>query len=279
MVGPIEISRGCPWGCKYCQVTYTHGAFMRHRSIENIVYWINRMIECNAYDIRFISPNAFSYGGNGIKINHDQLNNLFNMLYEYSRRNSDVRIFLGSFPSEIRPDFITDELIKQLSKIVSNKRIVIGVQSASENLLKKMNRGHSVNDVEESIIILNKYGFRADLDFIFGLPEETNEDIELTLKFIDKITRKYWVKIHAHTFIPLPGSPYSRMKPKPLSIKLRRKIYKLIGDIKLYGQWEWQEEISRKIIKLKNKKIIFDLKFLTENLKKNGKIFKVKINS
>jgi radical SAM superfamily enzyme YgiQ (UPF0313 family) len=34
---PIEISRGCPFGCKYCQVSYLFGRKMRHRSIECIL--------------------------------------------------------------------------------------------------------------------------------------------------------------------------------------------------------------------------------------------------
>jgi radical SAM superfamily enzyme YgiQ (UPF0313 family) len=36
----IEITRGCPWACRYCQTTFFMGGRLRHRSIENIVKWV-----------------------------------------------------------------------------------------------------------------------------------------------------------------------------------------------------------------------------------------------
>ncbi|HNW38332.1 MAG TPA: cobalamin-dependent protein, partial [Methanosarcina vacuolata] len=51
---PIEISRGCPWGCKYCQTPRLFGREVRHRSIDSIVK------NAGYYnDLRFIASNAF----------------------------------------------------------------------------------------------------------------------------------------------------------------------------------------------------------------------------
>ena len=63
---PLEISRGCPFGCKYCGVSYLFGRKMRHRSIEAILK-IVRAYQKNfsgrrSTDIRFISPNSLAYG-------------------------------------------------------------------------------------------------------------------------------------------------------------------------------------------------------------------------
>jgi radical SAM superfamily enzyme YgiQ (UPF0313 family) len=57
---PIEISRGCPYNCKYCQTPRLFGTKMRHRSAATIVFYSNYLS-----DIRFISPNAFAYGSDG----------------------------------------------------------------------------------------------------------------------------------------------------------------------------------------------------------------------
>ena len=54
------------------------------------------------------------------------------------------------------------------------------------------------------------YGYGVDLDFIFGLPGETPEDLEKTLDYFNEIllsSKK--IRIHTHTFMPLPGTPYS----------------------------------------------------------------------
>ncbi len=276
IVGPIEISRGCPWGCKYCQVTFTHGASMRHRSIESIKFYIEKLIEFNALDLRFISPNALSYGGCGSKLCMDALSKLIDMLF-YFKIEHGARIFIGTFPSEVRPDFICNDTAKMLRKVASNKRVIIGVQTASPRLLKELNRGHTIEDVEEAVRILNEFNFQVDLDFIFNLPGEEIDDVNETFRFIEEITSKYRVKIHAHTFIPLPGSPYARERPKRMSRELRHRLYKLIGEQRLYGQWERQEDLALRIHELRMRRVILDLKFMLENMIRDGSVFKITI--
>jgi len=39
--GPIEISRGCPWACSFCQTPFLFGGRMRHRSVEAIAAWLD----------------------------------------------------------------------------------------------------------------------------------------------------------------------------------------------------------------------------------------------
>jgi len=59
-IAPIEISRGCPFGCYYCQTPYAKGFRMRHRPIDQIVKYSRKM-----KDMRYITPNAFAYGSPG----------------------------------------------------------------------------------------------------------------------------------------------------------------------------------------------------------------------
>ena len=60
ILAPIEISRGCPWGCAYCQTPRLFGTCMRHRSIPIIAEFARRH-----KDIRFTSPNSLAYGSDG----------------------------------------------------------------------------------------------------------------------------------------------------------------------------------------------------------------------
>ena len=60
ILSPIEISRGCPWGCTYCQTPRLFGSCMRHRSIPIIAKYARRH-----KDIRFTSPNSLAYGSDG----------------------------------------------------------------------------------------------------------------------------------------------------------------------------------------------------------------------
>jgi hypothetical protein len=56
-------------------------------------------------------------------------------------------------------------------------------------------------------------------------------------------------KIHAHTFMPLPNTPYSTMPVKSFSNEFRKQIELLNARGILYGDWRKQEEIAFKISK------------------------------
>lgn len=58
---PIEINRGCPHKCYFCQTSYLLGDKIIERKVENIVRYIKIAFERNIKDFRFISANAFSY--------------------------------------------------------------------------------------------------------------------------------------------------------------------------------------------------------------------------
>ena len=281
IVGPIEIMRGCPWGCKYCQVSYMFGFSPRFRSPENICYWIKQVIRLkhslNKHaDIRFVAPDSFSYGRDPRnKKEYFDIFELFEKLIKIKKEYSRTRIFFGTFPSEVRPDSVSKEIVKEIKKFVDNKSLIMGVQTASNKLLKHINRGHTLEDAINAIEIINNEGFLVELDFIFGLPGETKEDREITLNVIENIIKKYKVRIHLHTFMPLPGTPFDSEPPGKLDHEIKKRIYKLIGKGLVYGQWEKQEIVAKKIDELRKSRTIITTKTLKEMLDK-GEI-KIKI--
>lgn len=233
--GPIEITRGCPYACKFCQTSFLFGCKPRHRDISHIVNQVKEMVKIGLDDIRFITPNAMSYGSDGknknLKIVEEMLSEVKKCL------NPNGRIFFGTFPSEIRPEDINEDSLNILKKYVYNKKITIGIQSASDRLLKKINRGHTVEDAKNAVELSLKNGFIPVLDFIFGLPEENYEDILLTMEFIDKYSKKGAI-IHTHTFMPLPGTPYSKAKIGEIPQELKLKIKHLENKKLAFGKWE-----------------------------------------
>jgi B12-binding domain/radical SAM domain protein len=260
LFAPIEITRGCPFGCRYCQVSVMHGAKPRHRSLENVLYYSEILLKHGRRDLRFISPNAFSYLGDGIRLNINGLCSLVEGLTDLTKRLKG-RFFLGTFPSEVRPEHAAvEEAVKCIKGKVANRRIIIGAQSGSDRVLKAINRGHSVDDVIEAVEVLNKHGFEVDIDFIMGMPPEEEEDMEKSIKLMEFLTSRYKVRIHAHYYLPLPGSPFDIAEPKPIPNRIRKRLYKLLGRGKLYGDWLKQEELSKQIVSLWRKGIILGFK-------------------
>lgn len=247
---PIEISRGCPFNCGYCQTPRLAGKIVRHRSIEEIVKYQEVAVRNNKTIARFITPNAFGYGSkNGITPNLEAIDELL-----YRVKSTGVKeIYFGTFPSDVRPESINSEILKVIKKYVNHDYVVIGAQSGSNRILNQIQRGHTVEKVEESLEILALNGFYAKVDFIFGFPFETREDVEETFRFIEKIVKKYNAKIHAHTFMPLPGTPLWQSGVGTL----KDYHYKFLGRLAsagiLDGYWLKQEELSRKVVKTNHK--------------------------
>jgi B12-binding domain/radical SAM domain protein len=251
--GPIEITRGCPYFCYFCQTPYILGGYPRHRNVDSISKYIRIMKSKNLTDIRFITPNAFSYGSlDGKTINLPKLKELIVKINEIIPKG---RIFLGSFPSEVRPEHVTIETLKLVTTYASNDNIIIGAQSGSQKVLDLCHRGHTVEDIYNAVELTLKAGLSPNVDFIFGLPNENLEDIKLTINMMNDLSKK-GARIHTHSFIPLPQTPFGKEPADRIDKELQETIKRMTSKGFAFGDWRKQERIALKIAKyLKTKKI------------------------
>lgn len=233
---PIEISRGCRFGCMFCGVPRLNAATLRHRSlvsIENIIKEYFRL-KPSRKRIKFLAPNAFAYGSNGLKPDLNALHELLEML----KRVGVPEINLGSFPSEVRPDFVTREVMELVTPYLSNKTIVMGVQTGSDSMLKRMNRGHTREHSINAISLIREFGFQPHIDFIVGNPDETEEEQFELLDFMEQMLRDYEVRIHMHSFVPLPSTPWENKLQAPINEKVKKHLRELERRGVLDGWWE-----------------------------------------
>ncbi len=248
---PIEITRGCPFACKFCQTSFLFGTKPRHRSIESIISYVEKFFKSGKRDLRFISPNALSYGSEDGKT--IDLKKVEMLLKSIRRISESIRIFFGTFPSELRPEHLTKETLDLVKDYIFNKTLTIGAQSGSEKILEKINRGHTVDDVYNAVRNAVEGGFSVNVDFIFGLPEETEKDQRDTINFMEKIIslghkHNISVKIHTHYFIPLPGTPLYNKKPSKISRELTNYLSKLYNSKNIFGEWDKQRIYTEKLI-------------------------------
>lgn len=231
-LGPIEIVRGCPSGCAYCQTPQLFRGRLRHRSIDFIVDEIKFALSRKGFaDVRFIAPDASSYQFNK-GINLEAIESLL-----YNVRNTigtNGKLFYGTFPSELDPAGVSKELVDILVKYCDNKQIVLGLQSASHDMHKIMHRRSGLLETENAIELFLDKNFEIVVDLIFGLPYETEETYEETYKFIEKWKGK--VTIHSHPFDPLPGSKWQYETPTEVPEKLVKAVRSLEGIGRVFGR-------------------------------------------
>lgn len=226
ILAPIEISRGCPWGCTYCQTPRLFGRCMRHRSISVISRFARRH-----KDIRFTSPNSLAYGSDGRRPRLDKVRSLLKALSEQKKP-----IYFGTFPSEVRPDFVSNESLEIITAYCANKTISIGGQSGSPAILRGIGRGHGRQEIESACELSWEHGLIPNVDLIFGLPMESAEDQQMTLDLARWIEGKGG-KVRAHRFMPLPGTPLWKQLPAPLSDDAEGLLGRMAQKGRLTGSW------------------------------------------
>ena len=245
---PLEITRGCPYACKFCQTSYLFGNKPRHRSIESILKHVEIFIKQGMRDLRFITPNALSYASeDGKTLNLAAVEELLKSIKSLSK---DIRIFFGTFPSELRPEHVTSEALEVIKPYISNKILTIGAQSGNDRVLEKIHRGHSAEDVYNAVNNAINAGFSVNVDFIFGLPGETALEQLDTIKLMEKLIslgerKNLEVKIHSHYFIPLKGTPFANENATKLSRNLTQFIGKLYNLRNIFGKWYEQKLYSK----------------------------------
>lgn len=244
IVGPIEVTRGCPFSCKFCCTPFLTGSRVRHRSIESVIFWLRRAVEERGFERTwFLSPNALCYGGKGRNVVKDKLENL---LKESKSIDGLDEVFFGSFPSEVRPEFVRKDVLEMMRQYVANTTIQIGLQSASDRVLKLANRHHTVADGINAVRTALECDFVPHVDIIFGLPGETPEDIQANLELCHSLI-EMGAKMHGHVFMPLPGSPYENMPPGRLDQDTRKTLGDLSRKGLLTGSWSNQEQLAQQL--------------------------------
>ena len=242
---PIEIMRGCSYGCKFCQTPRVLRK-VRYRSLESIdkivAYYVDRFKTRSKIDIRFIAPNSLEYGS----LDHRKPN--LEALWELVRtvKKYPVRMFLGSFPSEIRPEFVTPETVEVLKESDSNK-VSIGAQSGSDSMLAKMNRGHSLQEIRNAVDYLLEGDLIPQLDFILGNPLETEEEQWQTIELCKNLISK-GCGVRLHYFMPLPGTPWGNAPPSQLSTTILKEVGQLLQNPLVEGSFSQQMSISEPLL-------------------------------
>jgi B12-binding domain/radical SAM domain protein len=241
--GSIEITRGCPCACAFCQTSFLFGGQMRHRSVEGVVGWVQRAMVAGYSYVRFVSPNAFAYQSedNGRTANLEAIEGLLRAMAGLVGRE---QVYFGTFPSEVGPETVTAEAVALVRRYCGNDNLIFGAQTGSDRLLRKLHRNHTVADVYRAAEVVRDAGLTPVVDMILGLPGEEPEDVSASIRLMEDLVGMGAV-LHTHTFMPLPGTPLEDAPPGEVDPALHALLDRLASQGHQVGQWRRQEEIAR----------------------------------
>ncbi len=233
-VGPIEITRGCIWACRFCQTPFLFRARFRHRSLESIRLAIRHQVDVAGKDVRFLTPSALSWGSEDGGCDLAAVESLLAAAREIA--GSGRRVLFGTFPSELRPEHVTPRALAIVRRYCDNRVVMVGGQSGSDRLLAEMRRGHDAEAVERAAALAREAGFLPSVDFVFGSPGETGEDRAATRRQMERLARM-GARVHAHVFDPLPGTPWRARAPGRIDAETAGLLARLHSSGRAWGEW------------------------------------------
>ncbi|MCK5836297.1 MAG: tRNA (N6-isopentenyl adenosine(37)-C2)-methylthiotransferase MiaB, partial [Desulfobacula sp.] len=175
----VTIMQGCENFCTYCVVPYVRGR-ERSRTPEKIVEEIRLLAEFGVKEVTLLGQNVNSYGLKEGQISFPELLTRINDINGIGR----IR-FATSHPKDLSVDLMV--AIRDLDKVCNH--LHLPVQSGSNQILKKMNRGYTREKYLDRIFNLKKHcpDIALSTDIIVGFPSETREDFNDTLDLLQEI--------------------------------------------------------------------------------------------
>ena len=185
----VKVARGCPFHCFFCLATPVSGAKVRTRSPENIVAELKECVE--KYNIK-----NFLFWSDIFNFNREWTLELCQKIIK-----SGLKI---TWSSNTRADTMDEEMARMMYK--SGCRLVsIGVESGSQKMLDNIGKKITLDDIRNTVKILKKNKIKIYNYFVIGLPWETEETVEETIKFAIELDSNF---ISFYTATPLPGTKY-----------------------------------------------------------------------
>ena len=195
-------TRGCPMQCSFCSSAAMHGKKIRERSVENIVDEIE-YLKTN-YDIDTIAfmDDTFTLKKRKVMAICDEI----------LKRNIEIMWGCTS-----RVDTLDEKLLKKM-KEAGCITIFIGVESADQQQLDNMCKNTTIAKIENAFKIAHKLKIRTIASVALGMPGDTKEIMNKTVKFVHKLKPNYAIYSLA---TPYPGTRFYKEAFEKNLIKIK----------------------------------------------------------
>jgi anaerobic magnesium-protoporphyrin IX monomethyl ester cyclase len=211
-VDTMNVVRGCPYNCAYCETKKLWGSRVRAFSPRRVVEEIKDLAQ------NYGSKGVYFVGDN-FTINKKRIAELCNLM---KKENLDIEWICDS-----RVDKVSRELLREM-KGAGCRTVWFGVESGSPPILEKLNKKISMDQVTRAFRLCKEMGIGIACSFMLGIPGETIGDMEATFKFARKLDPD-WCQFNV--FVAVPGSALYKEV-------MENKLYERVEDFVTYVKTE-----------------------------------------
>ncbi len=182
-------SRGCPYQCVYCLLPQTYyGRSVRHRSPEKVVDEMEFVMD-------EYKPKEIYFDDDSFTLNPQHV---LGICKEIKNRGLDIQWCCMGHAK------IGEKVLKEMVS-VGCTGVKFGVESASPMIQEKIKKRLNLEEIKNFVSLAKKYKLRTHATYMIGLPGDTRETIEQTLKFaIGLNTESMQISIAT----PYPGTEF-----------------------------------------------------------------------
>jgi len=189
---PLITHRGCPFRCVFC--SHNSGFRPRYRTPANVLDEIEQIVERHRPHRIRIEDETF-----GLHMGRTKA-----ILEGIIARGFHRRI---RFSAQTRVDRVDKEFMLLL-KEANFGLLELGVESGNPDVLKKIEKGITLEQVERAVALAKANGLRVWCKFILGHPHETHATVRDTIDFIAKLNPH---QLSVSIMTPFPGTPIHEM--------------------------------------------------------------------
>lgn len=196
----ILTGRGCPHRCIYCAVSVASGYKLHVRSVESVIKEIEQCYYKFGIRDFFFRSDTFTWYEDWV----------IKLCKEMVKRKLKIRWGTNS-----RVDTISEKRLYWMKK-AGCYVIGFGIESGNQDMLNKMKKGATLDQARKAVKLCRKYKVKSYLLFMFGLPWETKETAEDTIRFAKELNGDF---ADFNIAYPLPGTEFYEIAKK-------RKLFK-----------------------------------------------------
>jgi radical SAM superfamily enzyme YgiQ (UPF0313 family) len=186
-------SRGCPYKCSFCLWPQTNlkGKY-RARSGEKIAAEIEHVLE------RYPETKSFFFDDDTFNLGRKRC-----LAFADEMKRRGIRIPWGM---NARADNWDRELMERLIE-TGLFTLRIGIESGDQRILDGIRKGIDLEEARKTLELAHSLGLKNHVSFVIGLPGETPESVERTIRYIRSIPAD---SVQFSVAIPFPGTAFYR---------------------------------------------------------------------